>query len=476
MKKSRKGRKAGVYLAIGISLAAAAGGVYWYGYQKLDGVFLPNTTVNGMDVSLMTPDEVRETVEQTDADKVLTLTTKEGNTETIAYRDLDYKHIWAVSAEDLQASQDHRLWPLSRFRPAELTTGEGYTFSEEKLLGAVKELNCISGGGITDPRDASIVCKKKKQEYVIVPSVDGNRLDESAVITAVRDAVDTGQTSVDLKGQGCYKRALVHTKDASIQDAFNRINSIQNAVITLDLYGSSIEVTKKDFFDWLQFDAASGTVTLSDEKLSAYVDQMAQKYDTYMRPRSFTTTYGDTITVGGGEYDTYGFILEPHDTRLALKEAILSGKSQEIETVWERTGRRITPDGNDIGSTYIEISIDQQHMWYYEDGEILVSTDVVTGMMTPERRSPTGVLYVIGKLTDYTMYGSYGSSFVNYAIMLNEDGVYIHDASWRSSFGGSIYYYSGSHGCINTPYSQVEQLYDLIQDGTPVIIYDRNEM
>ena len=102
------------------------------------------------------------------------------------------------------------------------------------------------------------------------------------------------------------------------------------------------------------------------------------------------------------------------------------------------------------------------------DGE---STDVVTGMMTPERRSPTGILYVIGKLTDYTMYGSYGSTFVNYAIMLNEDGVYIHDSSWRSSYGGSIYYNNGSHGCINTPFDQVAALYDLVSTGTKVVVY-----
>ena len=44
----------------------------------------------------------------------------------------------------------------------------------------------------------------------------------------------------------------------------------------------------------------------------------------------------------------------------------------------------------------------------------------------------------------------------------------IHDASWRSSFGGEIYKYNGSHGCINMPYYNVSKLYDMVQVGTPV--------
>ena len=50
-------------------------------------------------------------------------------------------------------------------------------------------------------------------------------------------------------------------------------------------------------------------------------------------------------------------------------------------------------------------------------------------------------------------------------------GYGFHDASWRSRFGGSIYNYSGSHGCINTPYEKMEQLYERTEIGTPVIMF-----
>ena len=35
--------------------------------------------------------------------------------------------------------------------------------------------------------------------------------------------------------------------------------------------------------------------------------------------------------------------------------------------------------GVSVGGTYVEISINQQHMWYYKNGKLVVETDVVTG-------------------------------------------------------------------------------------------------
>ena len=46
-----------------------------------------------------------------------------------------------------------------------------------------------------------------------------------------------------------------------------------------------------------------------------------------------------------------------------------------------------------------------------------------------------------------------------------------HSASWRNSFGGSIYINSGSHGCVNLPESAAQKLYSLVETGDPVVTY-----
>ena len=63
------------------------------------------------------------------------------------------------------------------------------------------------------------------------------------------------------------------------------------------------------------------------------------------------------------------------------------------------------------------------------------------------------------------------ASFVYYWIAFKGTAYGLHHATWRSSFGGKIYKTNGSHGCINMPYYNAQQLYSMVTIGTPVYIY-----
>ena len=47
----------------------------------------------------------------------------------------------------------------------------------------------------------------------------------------------------------------------------------------------------------------------------------------------------------------------------------------------------------------------------------------------------------------------------------------MHDASWRSQFGGDIYVTGGSHGCVNLPRKKAEEIFDVIEKGEAVVVY-----
>jgi lipoprotein-anchoring transpeptidase ErfK/SrfK len=47
----------------------------------------------------------------------------------------------------------------------------------------------------------------------------------------------------------------------------------------------------------------------------------------------------------------------------------------------------------------------------------------------------------------------------------------LHDADWRSTFGGTIYKNNGSHGCVNLPPSAAATIYGIIDAGWPVVVY-----
>ena len=151
----------------------------------------------------------------------------------------------------------------------------------------------------------------------------------------------------------------------------------------------------------------------------------------------------------------------------------LKRKPQMIALAWDHYALARDEGGSDFGSTYIEVSLDEQHMWYYKDGNLVLDTNIVSGTATPKRATPTMVVQVLDKKTDHTMKGSYGESHADYALVIQESGILIHDSSWRDEYGDDIWLYDGSHGCINTPHRAMEELYDTAEISTPVIIYDR---
>ena len=48
----------------------------------------------------------------------------------------------------------------------------------------------------------------------------------------------------------------------------------------------------------------------------------------------------------------------------------------------------------------------------------------------------------------------------------------LHDANWRSRFGGDIYQYAGSHGCVNLPADKAKELFGLCKVGDVVVVHN----
>ena len=122
------------------------------------------------------------------------------------------------------------------------------------------------------------------------------------------------------------------------------------------------------------------------------------------------------------------------------------------------------------GSTYIEVSKNQQYMWLYVNGKLVVETPVVTGNYGT-MDTPSGFHKIWQKESPATLVGPGYVTPVDYWLAFTYDGCGVHDATWRDSFGGNIYKGDGSHGCVNTPYSAVKKIYSYAYIGMPVIVY-----
>ena len=100
-----------------------------------------------------------------------------------------------------------------------------------------------------------------------------------------------------------------------------------------------------------------------------------------------------------------------------------------------------------------------------------MDTPVVTGNPNVEgNETPTGCFAVDAMMSPYVLKGEGYAAPVTYWMPFSGN-VGVHDASWRTEFGGNMYLLDGSHGCVNTPYSQAEIIYQNIDIGAPVVVY-----
>lgn len=236
-------------------------------------------------------------------------------------------------------------------------------------------------------------------------------------------------------------------------------------LITYDFDDRTEELKGKKISKWL-YETDKHEVKVHSEMAAKYIKKLADKYDTVGIKRNFTSICGNEVSVSGG---TYGWRIDQKAETKNLVKTIKKGKSVKIKP--EYAHRAKSRKKFDIGSTYVEVSLGEQHMWFYKNGKTLVSTDVVTGDISKGHGTPTGVYYILYKTTDYTLTGQGYASHVDYWLPFIQIGVGIHDSSWRGSYGGGIFTYDGSHGCVNTPRSAVQKIYNNIESTYPVVVH-----
>lgn len=256
--------------------------------------------------------------------------------------------------------------------------------------------------------------------------------------------------------------------DPQLKKEEKLINDFARANISYQ-FGDQEEVVDSELIKkWITLD--QDEVVLHEDEVQLYVKQLADKYDTVGKEREFVDSHGEVVTVSGGPY---GWEINQKDE---TKELITLIKEKAVvknrEPVYKHTA--FTRGSSDIGNTYVEVNMSEQKMWYYKDGELLVATNIVTGNMARGHATPTVVGYIYNKVRDTNLVGTGYVAFVHYWMKVY-GSIGIHDASWRTKFGGSIYTTNGSHGCINTPSDQVKLIFDQIEIGTPVILFYEKE-
>lgn len=450
--------------------------VYLAGMLYYNDKFLNGTMVNGSDVGGMTLQKANDQLSKKVNGQSLKLIFNDGQSEVLQSAQLGVSYNKDNSLNQLMKNQNKWAWFIGFFKNEKNTLTDLIQISDENLTNGIASMEHAKEENQIAPTDAYI--QYKDGSFSIIEETLGSKFNIEELVKNIKVALSEGKQRLDVTKVNGYVKPQVYKDDQDLNNQLKAANEYCLSAITYTTpKGKEIVLDGSTLITWLS-KQDDGSYTKDEsvfkEKLTAFVKELASQYNSIGATRTFTGKDGQSHTVSGG---TYGFRVSTDSEVSALLKMINENKS-ENNRIPEHTGQLPSGENGGLGTTYLEINITKQHLWFVKDGAVALESDFVSGKESdPSRLTPNGTYYIYNKERNRVLRGTKQpngkyeyESPVSYWMPFNK-GIGLHDASWRSTFGGNIYINSGSHGCINLPTGFAGSLYSQIYVNLPVVVY-----
>lgn len=421
--------------------------------------FFPGTQVNGEDCSLKNVSQVEERLLSLAGTSPLTLIERDGEEEQLSLEELGGHYEARHEVLRVKRSQNGFLWPRMLWSKDQYEINPEPVFDEELFQKGLDALTCTQKKAA--PKDARVIFTDSG--YRVEKEQEGAKIDRDRFEKTVRRAFADLETEVNLEEEGCYLEPSVRSSDEAFKAMTRQLDRWFSARVTYEIGEKPVELSARQLQKWIQI--SDGKARLQTEKIEEYINELADTYDGESAKRVFYSTRRGRIVLTDRRHK---WLIDRDAETKALTACIQEGGTICREPYYQ------VPEGpsmgSEIGDTYVEVDMGAQHLWVYREGKLVLETDVVTGNTGLSRGTPGILAYVYSKERNRVLRGPDYESFVKYWVPFYR-GYGIHDASWRGSFGGTIYKTNGSHGCVNIPPSVMPKIFENVELGMPVITY-----
>lgn len=431
--------------------------------------FIYGTWINGIYCTGRSIQEVNDELVKDFTYDGVTVEDKDGGRYVISAEEISYQFDFKKALEIYQKRQNPWMWidSLSGGHKVELAPVVSY---DQKAFESCFEELPFCQNERTEKERRVAICRTPQGYELVNERTDVLFTEQAREV--VLAAIEASESEVSLVDEGCYHDLELTAQMRETLELWEKLERFQDCGIVYKMGEEEIPVDASVVCDWIALDDngrflldESGGFQLKEDAIENFVETLAAKYDTVGASRSFHSTRGDVVTVEGG---LYGNKIDQEAEKAYLTEAFYAGKREVHEPVYTQEAWK--KGSEDIGSTYIEIDMGEQKMYYYVDGVLTIDTPIVTGNTSRRMGTPSGVNFVYAKQKNRILRGANYASHVDFWMPV-KGNIGIHDAAWRGKFGGTIYQTNGSHGCINTPRAAMEQLFDMAEVGTPVVMF-----
>lgn len=313
-----------------------------------------------------------------------------------------------------------------------------------------------------ESQNAYVFFDESLKEFAIKPEYIGNIYVKN-VCDLFKNNFDLFKNTINLLDLNAYELPEITKDNPDLLSDLEKLNSMKDVVIEYSFGNNQETLDMGTFHSWLSL--TDEGLSIDKEKVKEYVKDLNEKYTTVGKAREFKTSLGNQVTLNKGNY---GWLLDTKKMEEDILEHLNNKESIKKEGIYKKKAESY--GDLDFSDSYVEISIANQRLWMYVNGELIVECPVVTGCVKDGHSTPTGVYSLTYKTRNTVLRGPDYAVPVSYWMPFN-GGIGLHDATWRSSFGGNIYKTNGSHGCVNMPLQSAKKVYENITNTMPIIVW-----
>ena len=481
------------FIAITLGVIIVGNKFISYASNEYNIKYINGTKLNGVDISYLTVEQALNKyidmlnnlvieIETTDNIQYIKLSDISNNIENLG----DIRN----NLVEMLSTQDINIFNLLKIKDNQnIELHIELDINKDKLIAELFNLDLgIDYNTVENPRDAYISYNADTGLYEIIPEEYGynNTLENIStnLINKLQDRVinkDRIKISLrDLTRNSLADKPITYKE---LETDIDKLNTLTNFTLNIGVNDKAYKIDKEYVLKYLITQSINEKdIKITDRYYISYdaikdiVSDINRGVTTMGLPHNFKTHTGKEIIVPGGNW---GWWLNSSETANIiynkLKDII---STQEVENKYTEyslndvSWYQTAPYYGDIEfKNYVEIDLTNQHLYIYKNGELKGDWGIVSGLSSDtSRATPPGIFKLTYKQLDATLTGENYSTPVKYWMPFNGD-IGIHDATWQSSFGGNVYTYRGSHGCINVSLEGAREIYKLIDESYAIICY-----
>ncbi len=451
---------------LGLFLMAYLGGVVYFLTH-----FTPNTFINGTDMSGLTVSEIDEILDTEMSSYEFVIQYKDGK-DVLYIGDGNLTAVKSDTGMSLKMKDNPFLWPYNIFNKSEYSVIYDVTYDEATLRQRIASSTFMDESKMKPSTNAQVTMEEGK--VLLVPDVTGTTFDKEQVLDLVIAAIEDGVDGISIEENDCYIKAEITVDNPLIQKSAKAAEEYLSIDACYDFNGYIYTVPKKDMCDMARL-TEEGTIELDKDAIEKWARDFATANTTVEKPRKFRTHDGELIYVEGVDKD-YGWEIDVEKEVAEFYELMSAMESFTKVPAATKTGYAWW-ELNDIGPSYVEIDLEDQMVYVYENGLRVYETPCVSGNDDWLHRTPGGLYGLTYRAHNAILRGEDYASPVTYWMPFNKD-IGMHDATWRTDdqYTPDRYTWDGSHGCVNLPFAAAAFIFDYVEDGSPVVCYWDSEV